>query len=118
MTTIDILLGVATWYLTPYVGQPLYCGGVYDTTHEWIALPMSADWQCGDLVVLWFEGSDASEHDIVMARVLDTGPFGAHCVIRHPVRPDCGRRACAFVAYVAAGGQERGGSCRECDADV
>ena len=86
MIALDIIIGMATWYAGAYVGRPLYCGGVYDTAHEWIALPMSADWQCGDLVAIWFEGADASEHELVVARVYDTGPFGRHCIAQ---RDEC-----------------------------
>ena len=82
VTAIDIIIGVATFYAGAYVGQPLYCGGTYDTAHEWIALPLQADWQCGDLVAVWFEGDDASEHDLLIARVYDTGPFGEYCVLQ------------------------------------
>lgn len=42
MPTILIILTIATCYAGPYVGEPLYCGGVYaDTTTPWVALPLS-----------------------------------------------------------------------------
>jgi hypothetical protein len=75
---VTIPLVVATWYAGVYVGRDLYCGGVYaETTQSWVALPIQDDtWQCGDLVYLSFGNGDA-----LMARVLDTGPFGDNCVI-------------------------------------
>jgi hypothetical protein len=46
-----ILIGVLTFYAGPYVGQPLRCGGTYDTTHAWIAVDIDAlGWKCGDWV--------------------------------------------------------------------
>ena len=75
----EIIIGVATWYAGPYVAQPLYCGGVYaESTAPWVALPSQThgtDWQCGDLVYLSFGNGDA-----LMARAMDTGPFGDKCV--------------------------------------
>jgi len=72
-----IPLIVATWYAGAYVGQPLYCGGVYaETTESWIALPVDSGWQCGDLVYLSFGNGDA-----LMARALDAGPLGDYCVV-------------------------------------
>jgi hypothetical protein len=76
-----IPLVVATWYAGVYVGQPLYCGGVYaETTEPWVALSIEADWQCWDLVQL--SGVDVTGHAwSLMARVGDTGPFGDNCVM-------------------------------------
>jgi len=69
-----------TWYAGEYVGQPLFCGGIYtDTTGPWFALPISThgiDWQCGDL---WCVYADGAEH---CAPARDAGPFGKHCVIQ------------------------------------
>jgi hypothetical protein len=78
-----IPLVVATWYAGVYVGQPLYCGGVYaETTEPWVALPIQdKSWQCGDLGILFFEGKTAADHELLMVRVLDTGPFGDNCVM-------------------------------------
>lgn len=76
---IDIIVGVATWYIG--IGQPLYCGGHYVAGAEpWIALPareFGQSWQCGDLIAVWFV--DAQQ--VVLVRAMDTGPFGAHCVV-------------------------------------
>ena len=70
------LVGIATAYAGPYVGQPLYCGGTYDLQADpWIALPLGDDWRCGDTVRLRFEDGST-----LMARAMDTGPFGAFCV--------------------------------------
>ena len=64
-----------------HAGNPLYCGNVYAAeTGPWVALPYREygdSWQCGDLVYLSFGNGDA-----LMARALDTGPFGRNCVIR------------------------------------
>lgn len=47
-----ILAGAITWYAGPYVGEPLRCGGTYDTTHAWIAIDIDhyPEWRCNDLV--------------------------------------------------------------------
>lgn len=79
-----MVIAVATWYAGVYVGRDLYCGGVYaETTDPWIALPIQdKTWQCGDLAVLEFIGETAADHEVLLARVMDTGPFGNNCVIR------------------------------------
>ena len=70
------LVGIATVYAEPYIGQPLYCGGLYDVDMSpWIALPVGTDWQCGDPVRLRFEDGST-----LTARAMDAGPFGAFCV--------------------------------------
>ena len=70
------LVGIATAYAGPYVGQPLYCGGTYSLdTVPWVALPLEATWLCGDPVRLRFE-----DGTILKTRAMDTGPFGAFCV--------------------------------------
>ena len=78
------VLTVATWYAGVYVGRGLYCGGVYaETTEPWVALPIQdASWRCGDLAAIEFIGETAADHQVLMARVLDAGPFGDNCVIR------------------------------------
>ena len=77
MDTLTALLTMATWYGGAYVGQPLYCGGVYtDTNAPWVALPFYDEWQCGDLVALWFP----DQQELVFARAMDAGPFGNHCI--------------------------------------
>jgi len=77
---VRIIVGVATVYAGQYVGQPLYCGGVYaETTEPWVALPYGGDWRCGDRIDL--SGVDASgEPWSLKARAMDTGPFGDYCV--------------------------------------
>jgi hypothetical protein len=71
-----ILIGVLTFYAGPYVGQPLRCGGVYDTTHAWIAVDIDAlGWHCGDLVLV------TVGDDVMLLRVKDSGPLSAHCVV-------------------------------------
>ena len=70
------LTGIATAYAGPYVGGPLYCGGVYDLqAAPWIALPTGGAWECGDLVYLRFEDGST-----LMARALDAGPLGLYNV--------------------------------------
>jgi len=100
---IEILLGVATWYAGVYVGQPLYCGGTYDVASEWVALPMGTDWQCGDLIAVFFEGETAAEHDLVVARVYDTGPLGEYCVAQ---RDDCVPIVVDIPAHLWPGSRE------------
>jgi hypothetical protein len=78
MQTLELLLVVATWYQGPYVNQPLYCGGTYaESTAPWVALPYGGEWECGDLVYISFGQGDA-----LLARAMDTGPFGKHCVLQ------------------------------------
>jgi len=82
---MDLLLAVATIYAGLYVGQPLYCGGVYDLSEmePWVAQPVSAyesgEAQCGDLVYL--AGVDAAGTPwSLMARARDAGPLDRYCV--------------------------------------
>jgi len=78
------LTPLAIWAITvyagQYVGQPLFCGGIYtDTTGPWFALPIEThgtDWQCGDLWCVW---ADGEEH---CAPARDSGPFGNYCVVQ------------------------------------
>ena len=83
---VEIITGVATMYaLAQHAGNPLFCGGLYaDTTAPWVALPYRAymdSWTCGEPVYL--EGVDATGQKwSLAATVRDTGPFGAHCVVR------------------------------------
>jgi len=98
VTTIRVITAIATMYTSAqHAGQPLFCGGTFaDTTAPWVALPFEQyndAWQCGDLVVLSFVGADATEHVTLTARAMDTGPFGAHCVVR-------GNRCVPIVADV------------------
>ncbi len=98
----EVVLMVATWYAGPYIGQPLYCGGVYaETTEPWVALPIQdQSWQCGDLVYLSFGNGDA-----LMARALDAGPFGDNCVIMDdscvPIVVDVPKHLAPFVGLSA-----------------
>ena len=81
---MDIVLAVATWYLHPFVGRPLFCSTpaqplTYDAAAApWIALAIEDDtWRCGDLVILTFANGD-----VLVATVQDAGPFGDHCVLQ------------------------------------
>jgi len=70
-----LIAGIATAYAGQYVGQPLYCGGVYDVQAEpWIALPVG-EFECGDLVLVRFEDGST-----LMARAMDAGPLGLYNV--------------------------------------
>jgi len=76
VTTLLALSLVATCY--PHTG-PLYCGGTMDASVPIVALPYQEygdTWECGDLVYLRFEDGST-----LMARAMDTGPFGDNCVI-------------------------------------
>lgn len=75
-----ILLGALTWYSGSYVGQPLRCGsvggasGIYDTTHEWIAVDIDyLGWECGDWVGVMVGGK------VHYWRVVDSGPLHRFC---------------------------------------
>lgn len=72
-----IIWGVVTWYsLEAHAGQPLRCGGEYDTTRSWIAVDIDAlGWQCGDVVVVWANGQ---QRRFV---VRDSGPLSQYCVM-------------------------------------
>jgi len=90
VTALDIIVGMATVYAGPYVGQPLYCSTpdapLYyaETTVPWAAFP--AKWyrngivSCGAVVV--FSGVDANgKYWTLTVRALDAGPFGDNCVV-------------------------------------
>ena len=68
---------VATWYIAA-AGADLFCGGTYDTSETWVALPYGGEWECGDLIAVWF----VEERVLLLAEVRDTGPFGKHCVLQ------------------------------------
>ena len=82
--SLALVAGIATAYAGPYVGQPLYCGGVYDVQAEpWIALPVGGAWECGDLVLVRFEDGSS-----LMARAMDAGPLGLYNVEGQPILAD------------------------------
>lgn len=79
-----VLVGVATVYGGPYVGQPLYCAGpegpVYsESTTPWVAVDVrefeAGRIRCGD--ELWLRFEDGSE---LRALALDAGPFEGYYV--------------------------------------
>ena len=78
--------GAGTVYAGQYVGAPLFCSTpqrplYYDTaTPPWVAFPVSAEWSCWDLAKVTAYLPDGTTRSF-MARVLDAGPFGAHCVM-------------------------------------
>ena len=71
--------GYITWYVAA-IGTPLFCGGVYDPSAAWLALPveeyLSGRARCGDLYAVWVDG------DLAFLPALDAGGFGDHCVLR------------------------------------
>jgi len=77
-----LLCGMITWYAGPYVSCPLRCGsvngasGIYDTTHEWIAVDLDAypKWRCNDLVRV-----TVGDYEKPL-RVKDSGPLSRFCV--------------------------------------
>jgi hypothetical protein len=79
------LVGIATAYAGPYIGQPLYCGGVYDLQADpWIAMPIGGGgWECGDLVYLRF-----ADGSTLMARAMDAGPLSLYNVEGQPIIAD------------------------------
>ena len=82
MIRVLILIGVLTFYAGPYVGEPLRCGsidgasGIYDTTHDWIAVDIDAlpGWRCNDLVRV------TVGDDVMLLPVRDSGYLSRYCV--------------------------------------
>ena len=75
--------GAVSMYAEPYIGERLFCSTpdnplIYDqATPPWVALPFDRygiDWACGDLIYI------RTPTGSIMARALDTGPFGGYCV--------------------------------------
>jgi len=72
-----ILVGVATWYAGPYVGQPLYCDAGQDLTYDtatspWLAMDpyyYEQGWECGDEVWVYIG------KEILQLRLYDAGPL-------------------------------------------
>ncbi len=84
------MVGVGTTYLAPppqRAPAPLFCSTpdhpLYydDATPPWVALPVSADWQCWDLILVREHLADGTTRSM-MAYALDAGPFGDHCVVQ------------------------------------
>ena len=78
---MEALLIVATLYAGPYVGQETFCGCTYG---DGIALPIETygtEWECFDWIAAWTTGRDGQEY-LTFAQVVDTGPFGNHCVMQ------------------------------------
>ena len=71
-----LLVGMLTMYAGQYVDQPLRCGGVYDTTHEWIAVDIDAlpGWRCNDLVRV------TVGDDVMLLPVRDSGPLSLYFI--------------------------------------
>jgi hypothetical protein len=71
-----MLLGTATAYSLPL--QPLRCGDIFTTTHEWIAVDLSLyltnQVQCGDTMLL------TTPHGSIIAPALDAGYLHAYHV--------------------------------------
>ncbi len=77
-----LLAGMITFYAGQYVGEPLRCGsvdgvsGIYDTTHQWIAVDIDAlpAWRCNDLVRV------TVGEDVMLLKVRDSGPLAKYCI--------------------------------------
>jgi len=70
-----LLVGMLTMYAEPYVGQPLRCGSIYDTTHGWIAVDIDATgWRCNDLVRV------TVGDDVMLLPVRDSGPLSLYFI--------------------------------------
>jgi hypothetical protein len=115
MKALFILIGIATIYAGPYVGQPLYCdtdgtllytvpsksapspaqrGRVGVGAGAWVALDVrlyrSGQVHCGDHVVLFFPPAKRGGHEggpTLHARALDGGPFAGYYVADYPDLP-------------------------------
>jgi len=72
-----LLIGVVTWY-SAATGDPLYCGGEYTSSQQWLALPVEmyqgGETQCGDMFAIWQDGN------LMYLPALDAGGFGPYCV--------------------------------------
>lgn len=82
---LTVLVGVATVYGGPYVGQPLYCDGVgedlvySEMTTPWVAVDVR-EFEMGRILCgdeLWLRFEDGSE---LRALALDAGPFEGYYV--------------------------------------
>lgn len=79
---IAALSGVVTYYPADvYGGNPLYCDTwetelEYNESLSFVALPIGANWLCGDLVVIRF--LDGTR---IITRALDSGTFKDNCVL-------------------------------------
>ena len=85
--SIALILAIATWYAGPYVGEDLYCGGVYDeTARPWVAVDValyeSGAVRCGDLMAITFE-----DGQVLNMYALDAGPFGKYWIEDWPNLP-------------------------------
>lgn len=74
-----VLVGVATAYAGPYVGQERFCGGLYELDADpWVALNVSGHgdyWECGKWVLVEFDTGET-----LYARAMDAGPFDGYYV--------------------------------------
>ena len=77
------IIGAGSIYRGP-IGNPLFCATsseplYYDqSSPPWVALPVSqfgVTWERGDLLLIRPQGASS-----LMARALDAGPFGDHCI--------------------------------------
>lgn len=72
------LWGVLTFY-SAQEGDLLYCGGAYEQSGRWLALPVEAYQSglaaCGDMFAVWSEGM------ILYLPARDAGGFGPYCVM-------------------------------------
>ena len=83
LVAIHTTSGSGSIYRGP-IGNPLFCATsseplYYDqSSPPWVALPVSqfgVTWERGDLLLIRPQGASS-----LMARALDAGPFGDHCI--------------------------------------
>ncbi len=88
LVAANTTVGAGTVYAEPYIGRPLFCSTgnnplwYDDLSPPWVALPYSLHnitWMCGDLILVREHLDDGTTRSL-MARALDTGPFGGYCV--------------------------------------
>jgi hypothetical protein len=72
-----IMWGVVTWYShADHAGNDLRCGGVYDTSHQWVAADVDAGpFRCGELLAICAGG------ECRVLEVRDSGPLSRFCVM-------------------------------------
>jgi hypothetical protein len=74
---LTVLYGVVTMYAhADHAGQPLRCGGVYDTTRAWVAADVdNGPYRCGELLAICAAG------ECRVLEVRDSGPLSRFCVM-------------------------------------
>lgn len=74
IAAVTLVGAITTYSAGTYAGQPLYCGGLYEESENFIALPVSLyesdQVQCGDVVRVTINGVS------FWSLAMDAGPFG------------------------------------------